>query len=362
VGLDGAGPRERRGGSLGDLRLFGGARRGPYAALLHDAEAGWTALERHAGVRLLARDGMLAVGSPAAAALRDLAAAAAVTGRVLEELTPAAAARVAPSLRVDPGEVALLDPAGGVLHVDPALSALRRRAIAVGAELRHGCTVSDIQERGSSVRVVVARASHAWMAGGTFEAAHVVICAGAWASRVAPELSPHLTVWPIPLIGLPSPHGGEKSAGWVVHEEGGPFVGASTGSLLQLAGRGLDEPVLDADAAPREPRPEELASLLAFARRRLGAPHDARPLRASLGIEAYSGSGDFVVDRLAPGSRRVVVTGLSGQGFKYAPALGEHVASVVLGDPTSFPLVAPVAAPTPSVPSTTWSTPDAGSP
>jgi glycine/D-amino acid oxidase-like deaminating enzyme len=87
----------------------------------------------------------------------------------------------------------------------------------------------------------------------------------------------------------------------------------------------------DPDTQERVPTAEALATARKYLARRFPALADAPLVEARVCQYENSSNGDFLVDRHPEFSNVWLVGGGSGHGFKHGPAMGEHVAGVVLG-------------------------------
>src|SRR5207245_9328388 len=98
---------------------------------------------------------------------------------------------------------------------------------------------------------------------------------------------------------------------------------------LKVAGLHFGDRVEDPDAVEREPRGLDEERLRSFLRRRMP---DANGARRSAKVCMYTNTADrhFIVDRVL-GSPVVYASACSGHGFKFASAIGELVAGLVLG-------------------------------
>jgi sarcosine oxidase subunit beta len=181
-----------------------------------------------------------------------------------------------------------------------------------GVDVRQGCTVVDIVVEGD--RIAAVETSQGRIATGT-----VVCCAGAWSQEVGA------------MAGVEIPVRGEQR--WMhftPHDGGLPSrlpltVDFSTGFYFHREGPGLA-------FGGREQSLEELAVPAA---RRL-------PVLGELPVQSswwgyYEVSPDYnaIVGEAEEPSRFLYATGFSGHGFQQAPAVGEHVAELVVGlEPT----------------------------
>ena len=225
---------------------------------------------------------------------------------------------------LEPGtfRYAFVSPEGGALHcrrIAAGLAAwLRRR----GAVLREGVRVAALDaERGE---VTLAD-------GERLRADRIVVAAGAWITKLFPDLAGRLTTYRTALAYLdpPSDLGPAWNAAPVILDVGGRtdgYIIPPTGGGGLKIGTGLHK-VASADAdADRSPRPDEGQAILR---------HFAPPLARldeyriqSVVTCAYT----FTVDERFTAVERgrcLVVSSCSGHGYKFGAAVGRRVAEAV---------------------------------
>lgn len=181
-----------------------------------------------------------------------------------------------------------------------------------GTDVRQSCEVVGIDvDRG---RITAVRTTR-----GTVATDTVVCCAGAWSREVGVMAGVDLPVRPEPHWmhftptdgGLPArlPLTVDFSTGFYFHREG---------QGLAFGGR---EPTLEEVAIPAARRLPVLAEL---------------PVQSSWwGYYEVSPDYNAIVGEAAEPSRFLYATGFSGHGFQQAPAVGEHVAELIVGrEPT----------------------------
>jgi glycine/D-amino acid oxidase-like deaminating enzyme len=94
-----------------------------------------------------------------------------------------------------------------------------------------------------------------------------------------------------------------------------------------FGGRPIDDP-----DSPAEIDPENLAAVMAWVRRRL--PHlEPVPIKVEHCLYTATPDRHFILDRHPREPRVTIAAGFSGHGFKFAPALGEIVSALALGEP-----------------------------
>jgi sarcosine oxidase subunit beta len=177
-----------------------------------------------------------------------------------------------------------------------------------GLDVRQGCAATGIHVRaGRIVRVETTR--------GPIATGTVVCAAGAWSSEVAA------------LAGIDLPVRGEPHWMFFTPQDGGlpervPLtIDFSTGFYFHREGPGLV-------FGGREQTAEELAEP---AMRRLPVLAELPVQSSWWGYYEVSPDHNAIVGETAEPSRFLYATGFSGHGFQQAPAVGEHVAQLVVG-------------------------------
>lgn len=312
-----------------------------YVPLVQQADREWLALGERVGQELLRRTGLLLFGPPEDPELRS-AIRTCIDCDLPYELLPGAEARARWPLHVPDEWHACFDPSGGFLRVKPCLDALAREAREAGAVLRHGVQVAGL-EYGERLGVRLAD-------GTRLHADRIVVAAGAWLPSLLPALlvgrlvrQRRILAWTAP---APEHHAAlSRMPVWGAFLPDGFYYGFPYGHEgdegLKLAVHTssqqpwLSVPV-DPDAVDREAHSSDLDPLQRVLAEHL--PQGLGPFTATHAcLYTNSPSMDFVLDRM-PGDPRIVVAGaFSGHGFKFAPAIGLHVAELLLDDAAPRP-------------------------
>ena len=212
-------------------------------------------------------------------------------------------------------------------YADPAgtTAGLMAGAIAAGALLRSRATVEQIRLRAGGGAVV------SLAAGESLEAARLLIAAGPWTRPLANQ------------IGVELPLGVERHVVATARIDDPARIPFGHGDLITgyyCRPEGADqymmgwthpgEPV-DPDRFERAIGREEELELENAVARRYPLMHDAQPRGGWASLYDVSPDWQPVIGEIADGV--FVDAGTSGHGFKLAPALGRHVADLVLGRP-----------------------------
>jgi len=315
-----------------------------YVPLVQQADREWLALGRRTGQELLRRTGLLLFGPPEDPELR----AAIETCRVHDlphEVLPGDQASARWPFAIPTDHLACFDPSGGYLRVKPCLDALAQEARQAGAELRHGVQVAGL-EHGEALAVRL-------VDGTRLPADRVVVAAGAWLPQLLPSLLPGRLVRQRRILAWTAPAPAHHAAlaampVWGAFLPDGFYYGFPYGDEgtrgLKLAVHTaaaqpwLSTPV-DPDTVDRQAHPADLDPLQRVLSRHL--PQGLGPFTATHAcLYTNSPSMDFVIDRVPHDPRVVVAGAFSGHGFKFAPAIGLHVAELLLDDAAPHPELA----------------------
>lgn len=312
-----------------------------YVPLIQQADAQWVALGERVEQPLLVRCGVLLFGPPDDAELRaaiDTASACDLPYSVLE----GPQVRERWPFRMPDQWLACFDPSGGYLRVRACMDALATEARAAGATLRHHVRVEAIETEGElAVRLAD---------GERLRADRVVVAAGAWLPSLCPTLLPgrlvrlrrmlawtdpapehHRALASIPVWGAFLPHG--FFYGFPHGHEGTPGLKVAVHTAARQPE--LDRPI-DPDTVDRSAHPHDVEPLLRVVAEHL--PAGRGPIAATHAcLYTRTPSWGFLVDRLPHDPRVIVAGGFSGHGFKFAPAIGTHVAELLLDDAPARP-------------------------
>ena len=331
LGLEQFGALHEQGSSHGLTRIIRLAyhEHPSYVPLLRRSYELWHELERAAGEELLLTTGSLEGGPADGETFRGALEAAELHGLPHEVLDAAALRDRYPAYAgFDSDTRVVLQPDGGFLLAERTVRAHLDAAAAAGADLRFDTPVRAWEPTASGgVRVATDSGVH--------EADRLVICAGAWASRLVPAVD-GLAVPERQVLAWLTPHRAELFAPdrfpvFLIDVEEGSYYGFPTHD-----GHGFKfgwyhhfrEPIDPADP-DRSTRPDDEAALRAFAERYF--PEGAGPTEM-LKSCIFTNSPDehFVIDRLPDALQVSVAAGFSGHGYKFCSVVGEIMADLAI--------------------------------
>lgn len=318
IGVDRFGQRadaldHARGSSHGRTRMI--RRAYPNAAwndLVDRAYAGWAELERESGERLLHRTGGLFAHDGDST----------LQGPGVRVVDARESETLMPGFRMPDRYHGMWDPSAGVLEAERGIAAMRSAAIAAGAEVRVGVTVTgwDATDGAATVRTDA----------GPLTARRLVLAAGPFLTRLVPELRALLRPWRILTVtarpGQPTGTPPDLGVFSVDLPEGLVFgIPDADGNGVKI-GMDLEQPW-----DPEEPvaplTPEETERL-----RRLLSAHvpglDTAHLDAVSCLYTMTEDKRFILGALRSAPGVIAASACSGHGFKFGPAIGEAIADL----------------------------------
>jgi sarcosine oxidase len=336
VGFDRFHPPHAHGSSAGKSRIIREAyfEHPQYVPLVQRAYRLWPLLERDGGRRLLVPTGGLMLGPPGGAVVAGARRSAREHGLPCEDLDAVQVRKRFPMFAPSPDEAGLFEPRAGVLLPEAAIATALELAVAAGAELHLDEPVLA-WEAGARIAIRTGRAEYL--------VDRLVLAAGAWMAGPLPGVSLELTVarqtlfWFAPATLREDVSPARMPIFIWEWEPGSAFYGfPDLGDGVKLAIHHQGEPA-DPDGLRRPPDAGEEARLRGIMAAR--TPMLNGPLLGSTTcLYTNTSDGDFVLGR-APGDARVILASpCSGHGFKFAPAIGEVLADLVLDRPPGFDL------------------------
>jgi sarcosine oxidase len=301
----------------------------------------WYELGDRTGQVLLRQTGGLMAGPPGGHVVGGTLASATAAHLDVEVLDRAEVARRFPSYAgLQPDDIGVWDPGAGICYPERGVRAAVAAAEAAGARVLRDTRVVEVTTDEGGV---TARTSTALVGAG-----QVVLSAGAW--------MPHFVDLPItarrmPMFWFEGPHPADTEPGGRFDLDGFPvFIREIDGGHV-LWGHGArkdgeDEFAVkigmedhgdtfldtDADQVDRSIRPERDYGLLSELVGQAFPGIVTVPAKAVPCMVTNSADRQFVIGRPGGDPRLVVATGDSGHGFKHAPAIGELLAQITVGE------------------------------
>ncbi|HET9706919.1 MAG TPA: N-methyl-L-tryptophan oxidase [Gemmatimonadales bacterium] len=298
-----------------------------YVPLARRAYELWRRLEAATQTSLLHVTGVLYVGPEGDGIVPGTLASARQHGIKHEVLETATLARRYPALQDLSAAIGVFEPGAGWLDPEGAVTAALRYATAHGIELRFDEPVTRWEAAGDGVRVTTTR--------GTYEARRLLLSAGAWMPGLLGAAGRGLSVerqvqhWfdPVSPGGATLPVFIRQTAEAVFYAL--PPAARADGAIKVAVHH--DGAPTTPETVQREVGPEEVAATRRLLERY--APVLAGAHRASV-VCLYTNSADghFVIDRHPQHPSVVVASPCSGFGFKFASAVGEILAGMLLDE------------------------------
>ena len=338
LGIDQYDPPHAFGSSHGESRIIRQLyyEHPLYVPLVQRSFELWRKLERDAAEpNLLCMTGGLMVGPESGDLISGVRRSAAAHRLPLEDLSAERLRERFPNFPLPSGASAVLDPEAGFLDPERCTSAHLALAAKHGATLHTGERVLDWTPAGDEVRVRTSR--------GTYEAGQLVLSAGAWIAGLLGGRGPRFTVERQTLLWFEPP--GDRAA-WgpdrfpifmCEFDDGQMVYGFPLGKRgWKAAVHYQGEPVVDIREMRRETEPHDIARVRNAVARLFPWVREAKVLDSACCPYTDTADLQFVIDFL-PGMPQVLVSSpCSGHGFKFATAIGELQAQLLLDGKSGF--------------------------
>jgi len=338
IGIDRLEPPHDRGSSHGESRVIRMAyfEDPAYVPLLRLAFERWRALETRAGERVLTVTGVLEAGFKGAPAIEGSIRSAVEHQLPHELMRPSEVNERFPAFSIPDDWECVFQPDGGVLQPEKAIELFLRTASARGVTIRTHTSVTEVQPLRDSVRIKLETGEH-------LEVGAVVLAAGAWMTRLLPELGVHLTLTRQPLVWLRP-----RDQRWVRPDRMPVFFLQTPDDLIygfpdlfgsgvkvasHLSGGTLSGP----DDLRPEASAEERAYLKTVIERYLPAAA-GEACRSTTCIYTRSPDGHFILGLHPEHPQIVIASPCSGHGFKFASLFGEVLADLATKRATETPI------------------------
>ena len=334
--LDAYGPGHSRSSSGGETRIMRMAY-GPdelYTRFALRSMKLWRAFERRSGEQLFLRTGMLWLARKQDIYPRESLSTLSTLKVPCEKLSRAELSKRFPQFSLRGIEWGLFEPEAGVLMARRAVQAVTTQAIAGGVE--YIAEAVQPPPTASRLDAVVTNTGRRITAG------EFVFACGAWLPRLFPDhvgkriFPTRQEVFFFPVAPGSSRYAPPEMPAWYSYADhiyGVPDV-ENRGIKIGFDAHG---PRFDPEAADRLVSPRRVRAMREHLRTYFPELRDA-PL-AETRVCAYenTSNGDFLIDR-HPGVENVwIAGGGSGHGFKHAPAVGEYVADLIVGNVRAEP-------------------------
>lgn len=337
LGFDRFRPPHDRGSSHGATRIIREAyfEHPAYVPLVQRAYELWSELEQRSGAVLQRRTGGLMIGREASDVVQGALRSAREHGLAHELIAAAEIRRRFPALCPDDDMVGVLEPRAGILFPERCVAAHLTLAREAGAELRFDEPVLRWEAARDGVRVLTPR--------GEYVSRRLVVATGPWMQALLPALAWPLTIERQVLYWFGAQSGGDLFDPsrcpihlWQFDGQRYFYGFPDLGEGVKVA-RHHDGRVTTADEVDRDVAIEEIEDMRSVVRRFL--PLADGPLRGSA-VCLYTNTPDehFLIDRHPAHPEVLIVSPCSGHGFKFASAIGEIVAGLIVDGRSRFDL------------------------
>ncbi|MFA0732740.1 MAG: hypothetical protein HZLCBSQH_001623 [Candidatus Fervidibacterota bacterium] len=329
VGLDRFTPPHPFGSSHGQSRILREAyfEHPAYVPLVRRAYELWQELEAMVGEPLLRITGGLMVGEPEGELVTGTLHSAQLHGLSHEVLSAEEVQHRFPVFHLPDHFVAVYEPRAGVLSPERCIAAHLTAAQRHGADLHFGEALTAWQADGEGVTVMTNK--------GHYRADALVLSAGAWLPDLMPSLplrvERQVMFWfrPKRNKGLFAP---DRCPIFIVEFAPSRFFYGfpDLGEGVKVA-RHHEGELCTPETVRRSVDETEVEAMRELVRPFL-PDADGKFLRAEVCLYTNTPDGHFLLDRLPDYPQVLLVSPCSGHGFKFASAIGECVADLLLTD------------------------------
>ena len=339
LGLDQFSQGHSLGSSHGDSRIIRETyfEHPLYVPLVRRAHELWRELEERSGTALMTINGGLMIGPPDGVVVSGTLRSAAEHSLPHEVLSPAATRERFPAFRLADGLVAVLDPRAGYLDPEGCNRAHIDVAREAGAEARFDEPVQEWKPDGEGVRVRTPM--------GNYLADHLIIAGGAWSTELLQELQLPLTIerqtvfWLEPDLDAEQYNRAQFPIYAYDYKPGSicygfPRLPRGVKASVMHDGELSEHP----DEVRRSIEESEAEPLRSALRPVLPSLAKAAVRESSVCIFTNTPDHDFIVDFHPDYPQVLVSSACSGHGFKFASALGEVHADLLITGRSRFDL------------------------
>ncbi len=317
-----------RGAHSGHTRIFrhAYAEGADYIPLVLRADHLWQDLEAQTRTKVLHRVGGLDMAAPGYGHARRARESATQHHLDFQWLTPADVRRTWPMIHIPDDWEAGFGAGAGFLDVEPALRALIQCAQHGGVEL---LAQTPATAWGASAHGV-------WVSAGgqRYEAEALIVTAGAWAGRMLQQLGLPLTIQRKVLwwfaVENPALYTPERFPVFITDSACGEIYGFPMYQdpgikIANHAGGDTTDPD-HVNRTVRDDEKQDVVSLTPW----FFEGVTSHVLRSQTCLYARTPDGHFILDRHPEWPQVIIGAGFSGHGFKFTPAIGEHLVSLAL--------------------------------
>ncbi|MGG7448938.1 N-methyl-L-tryptophan oxidase [Kosakonia oryzendophytica] len=327
-------PPHKEGSHHGDTRLirhaYGEGEK--YVPLVLRAQQLWDQLAAESGETVFERTGVINIGPADSSFLANVAQSALQWNLAVEKLdAPSLMARW-PEIRVPDDYIGLFEADSGVLHCELAVKTWIDLAQKAGCAQLFNCPVTALHHTDDGVAIDTPE--------GTFHGKKVLVSAGTWVQ----QLLPTLPIQPVRKVFAWFQADGRYStknrfpAFTGEMANGDQYYGFPADDNALKIGRHNGGQLISEPQQRTAFGDEAGDGSECFAFLRQFLPGIGGCLYGASCTYDNSPDEDFIIDTLADHPDTLIITGLSGHGFKFAPVLGEIATAFAAGNRTEFDL------------------------
>jgi sarcosine oxidase len=336
--LDAYGPANSRASSGGETRVIrmGYGPDDLYTRWAIRSLPAWRQLESEIGVQIFHQTGVLWLSEDSDEYTPKMLDVLKQQNVACEQLTQGELGSRYPQLHFNQVSWAVLEPESGLLMARRSVQSLVDQLLREGVDYRHA-TVSPLQL--NEILRELKTVEGYRISAGTF-----IFACGPWLPKIFPELLSGRIFPSRQEIFFLGPPAGSNSFEpsrmpvWLYHQH--PYIPYA---LPDIEGRGfklafdLHGEALDPDLDQRIVSEASILRLRSFVAKHIPSLTQAPILETRVCQYENTWNGDFLIDRHPKSENVWIVGGGSGHGFKHGPAVGEYVASQVLGNAAGEP-------------------------
>ena len=308
-----------------------------YVSLAVDALARWRELETRTGVSLLTHTGALLIGrsEPSfATECHDAMRSSGVETRMLDDRQ---IGELFPQFDNSSFSYGVYDPAGAILHAEPAVRAMLVLARQRGVTIIEGMRVAELT--GSPNNISIAAES-----GAAIHCKRAMVASGPWSRKLVSLLKDKLTTTRQELVYFqPAPSESDGPQPSFAPDKFPIFLELESGfygfpihhaGSMKIANhhKGVE---VDPDSTPEEVGENFIAGCRAFFAEFIPGLVTATVRETRVCMYNNTPDDDFIIDWHPDIEGVLLVTGFSGHGFKFGPAIGRIAADLLTTGYTS---------------------------
>lgn len=325
--IDAAHPPHSQGTHHGETRLirhaYGEGER--YVPLVQRAQALWDELEQLSGERIMQRCGVLNLAPQQSPFIRNVLSSAVRWALPIEQLSAAEVRQRWPQIALPDDYIGVFESQSGYLRCEQAVRSWIQLAERAGCAQLFNCGVSQLGHENGLQTVLTEE--------GTFRARKLLVSAGTWVGKLLPALpiNPTRKVFAWYQADGRYSENNRFPAFTVEMENGSHFYGfPADNNALKVGRHDGGQPMQQPeDRLPFGRVAADGSEAFAFLRQFL--PGTGVCLHGEACSYDNSPDEDFIIDTLPGDPNRLVISGLSGHGFKFASVLGELAAEFAQG-------------------------------